>query len=347
MKPRSRRRGGEEPPRQVTSIGVAEAAQVSQSTVSLVLSGKAAGRVSAKTQALVQETARRLGYQPNVSAQTLRTGAARTLALAVPNVQQPFFGQLLVAAELRAREHDYAVLLVDTTTDLNWAARLVGLMRSRLVAGCIVYASDDRSEPALMPVKGSMLFIEANDPKRSGVDLDIGGAMTLVVEHLAALGHKRIGYFAAEYPKSTFGRRFEGFLAALTRLKLSFEPNWRISSTFELEGATLRAKTFLQNTNTTALFCDDDLLAGAVYRAARQIGITIPAQLSVVGFNDVEIARLLSPELTTVSIPVDTIGQTAVDRLLLKLQGKSEDRGRPFIADLQLRVRASTAAPKC
>ena len=116
----------------VTSIAVAEAARVSQSTVSLVLSGKAAGRVSTATKTLVEETARRLGYQPNVSAQALRTGAAKTLALAVPNVQQPFFGQIFVAAELKAREHDYAVILIDTTTDLLWAERLVGMIRSRL-----------------------------------------------------------------------------------------------------------------------------------------------------------------------------------------------------------------------
>src|ERR1700722_6074909 len=88
----------------VTSVSVAEAAKVSQSTVSLVLSGKAEGRVSAATKALVEETARRLGYQPNVSARALRTGAAKTLALAVPNVQQPFFGQIFVAAEIKARE---------------------------------------------------------------------------------------------------------------------------------------------------------------------------------------------------------------------------------------------------
>jgi LacI family transcriptional regulator/LacI family repressor for deo operon, udp, cdd, tsx, nupC, and nupG len=330
----------------VTSIAVAEVARVSQSTVSLVLSGKAAGRVSTATKTLVEETARRLGYQPNVSAQALRTGAAKTLALAVPNVQQPFFGQIFVAAELKAREHDYAVILIDTTTDLLWAERLVGMIRSRLVSGCIVYANDARSDPTLTSVIGSVLFVEAEDPNKSGVDLNVSGAMRAVVEHLAGLGHQRIGYFAAEYPKAAYKRRFESFLSELNRMGLPHRAQWRTSATFELEAATRRAKEFLKNAPFTALFCDDDLLAGAAYRAARQLGIAIPAQLSIVGFNDIEIARLLDPELTTVAIPADVIGRTAVERLLLQLQRPVKPAGPAFVAELELRVRGSTAPPE-
>jgi LacI family transcriptional regulator/LacI family repressor for deo operon, udp, cdd, tsx, nupC, and nupG len=113
-----------------------------------------------------------------------------------------------------------------------------------------------------------------------------------------------------------------------------------------LEAATRRAKEFLKNAPFTALFCDDDLLAGAAYRAARQLGIAIPAQLSIVGFNDIEIARLLDPELTTVAIPADVIGRTAVERLLLQLQRPVKPAGPAFVAELELRVRGSTAPPE-
>jgi DNA-binding LacI/PurR family transcriptional regulator len=343
MDSKSRKAARQKQARPITSITVAEAARVSQSTVSLVLSGKAAGRVSPATKALVETTARRLGYQPNVSAQTLRTGAAKTFALAVPNVQQPFFGQIFVAAELTAREHDYTVILIDTTTDPRWAERLVGMMRSRSVAGCIVYASDSQSDPTLEGVKDSILFIEAEDPGRSGVDLDVSGGMRAVVEHLAGLGHKRIGYFAAEYSKATYERRFESFLAELERMRLPYHRKWRTSATFDLETATRRAKALFTNLDFTALFCDDDLLAGAAYRAARQLGIAIPAHLSVVGFNDVELARFLDPELTTVAIPADAIGRAAVERLLMHLRGRPSKS--PFVVQLELRVRGSTAAP--
>jgi DNA-binding LacI/PurR family transcriptional regulator len=329
----------------VTSAVVAKAAHVSQSTVSLVLSGKAAGRVSVSTQARVEKTARRLGYQPNVSAQVLRTGAVRMLALAVPNVQQPYFGQVLVAAELMAREHDYTVILIDTTTDHSWAERLVGMIRSRSVAGCIVYSSDDQSDPILSSVKDSVLFIEAEDPRKSGLDLDVEGGMHAVVDHLAGLGHKRIGYFAAEYPKATFRRRFESFLRELKQLGLPFLASWRTSAIFELEMATLRARSLFEDVDITALFCDDDLLAGAAYRAARGLGIAIPVQLSIVGFNDIEAARMLTPELTTVAIPAELVGRSAVELLLQQLQDATKAKRNPFIADLELRVRGSTAPP--
>ena len=95
---------GDAKARGVTSVSVAAAAGVSQSTVSLVMSGKSEGRVSPEVRTLVEETARRLGYQPNASAQMLRTGVLKVVALAVPNVRQPFFGEVLVAAELAARE---------------------------------------------------------------------------------------------------------------------------------------------------------------------------------------------------------------------------------------------------
>jgi len=329
----------------VTSVDVAKAAGVSQSTVSLVLSGKAAGRVSPSTQALVEKTARRLGYQPNISAQVLRTGAAKVLALAVPNVQQPYFGQVLVAAELTAREHNYAVILIDTTTDRFWATRLVGMISSRLVAGCIVYASDDQSDPILSSIKNSVVFIEAEDPKTSEIDLNNSGGMHAVVDHLAGLGHRRIGYFAAEYQKATFRRRFESFLHATKRAGLSFLASWRISSTFELDVATVRARRLIEDINVTAIFCDDDLLAGAAYRAARGLGVLIPTQLSIVGFNDIEAARLLTPELTTVAIPAELIGRSAVELLLEKLVGPRKAKRSTMIADLELRVRESTAPP--
>lgn len=326
----------------VTSFAVADAAGVSQSTVSLVMSGKAKGRVSEATRLHVQETARRLGYAPNASAQMLRTGVLKVIALAVPNVRQPFFGQVLLAAELAARERDYSVLLVDTSDDTLWVDRLVGMIRGRLVAGCIVYASDDDVERKLRALGDSILLVEAENPRRSGIDLNIPGAMNAVVEHLAGLGHTRIGYLAARYPKATFRRRYEAFETEMAARGLVIDPSWRAEATFDLDTATEVATALLRRREITALFCDDDLLAAAVYRAARTLGLSIPDDLSVVGFNDIELARVINPELTTVAIPADDIARASVERLLDQLDGKLKPLSRPTIFPLSLRVRAST-----
>lgn len=324
----------------VTSTMVARAANVSQSTVSLVLSGKSAGRVSAATRTLVEETARQLGYRPNVSAQTLRTGIVKTLAFAVPDLQQPFFGQVLYAAELFACRHGYNIILIDTLADADWAGRLLQMFNSHTIAGCIVYASDKETERRLAPMQNNVVYIEADDEALSGIDLNTAGVMKAVAEHLAALGHRRIGYLAARYPRALFQRRFDSFVQQLALVGIAFTPQRRQFSRFGVEEATACALQLLEN-DVTAVVCDDDLLAGALYRAARKMGKSIPGDLSVIGFNDVEIARLLSPELTTIAIPAEEIGQRSVELLLAQL-GPSHVRAKPAILDLHLRLRGST-----
>ncbi len=328
----------------VTSRDVAREANVSQSTVSLVLNGKAEGRVSEATRELIQETAVRLGYQPNVSAQMLRTGVGKTLAFAVPDIQQPFFGQVVVAAEVAAREKGYSVLLVDTTADPQWSDRLVGMIRSRMISGCIIYTPDAEAEAKFADVSDRVVMVESETPGLSGVDLTIDAAMKSVVGHLAELEHRKIGHFAALYPKLTFRNRRSAFLAEIERIGLATDPSWHASSTFELEAATQVAKRLIA-AGVTAIACDDDLLAGAAYRAARQLGLSIPDDLSVVGFNDTELARLLHPELTTVNIPANSLGREAIRRLLGKLHDRTAS-AKPAMVKLRLILRQSTARPR-
>ncbi|WP_370677833.1 LacI family DNA-binding transcriptional regulator [Pleomorphomonas sp. PLEO] len=328
----------------VTSLDVARETNVSQSTVSLVLNGKAEGRVSPATRELVREAAARLGYRPNVSAQTLRTGVGKTLAFAVPDIKQPFFGEVLVAAEIAAREQGYSVLLVDTMTDPLWSERLVGMIRGRMIAGCITYSPDAEAEARFVDVSDRVVMVESDTPALSGVDLSIDAAMKSVVGHLTDLGHRKIGHFAAEYPKLTFRNRRVSFLAELERVGIKTNPQWHVASTFDIDAATEAAKRLIE-TGVTAIACDDDLLAGAAYRAARQLGLSIPNELSVVGFNDIEFARLLAPELTTVNIPADTLGREATQRLLNKLAGKAAPSKRTVVK-LRLIVRQSTVRPR-
>jgi DNA-binding LacI/PurR family transcriptional regulator len=331
-------------PSTITSVDVAKAAGVSQSTVSLVMSGKWAGRVSPGTKTLVEQTADRLGYRPNVLAQVLRTGNGQMLALAVPNVTHPFFGAVLAAADLAAREHGYAVTLIDTTSDPLWAERMLEMLGSRLLAGCIVYAGDDEPSSLLASRTDRVLLVEAEDGGQGLLDIDIGRGVRAVVEHLTGLGHRRIGYFAADYPKATYRRRFTSFVDELAAAGLPFEPHWRTASTFDVETATRRGRALLERADVTAVFCDDDLLAAALYRACTQIGRTIPDALSVVGFDDIELARLLNPELTTVAIPAEELGRSAVELLLGKLHPGGGELARPLVTKLELKIRGSTAA---
>ncbi|PJR61333.1 LacI family transcriptional regulator [Klebsiella sp. K-Nf6] len=328
---------------QVTSKQVAREANVSQSTVSLVLSGKAEGRVSLKTRQLVEETARRMGYRPNLSARTLRTGVSMTIALAVPDVKQPFFGEVLYAAEKLAASKGYSVILVDTSADPLWAERIVQMIESMTIAGCIVYACDRGSDKILARTGNKIIHIESEDASLCHIDLNASSGIEQVLQHLTTLGHEKIGYFAAQYNKSLFRYRFKAFADRVAHHNLPADERWYVGSTFDLDFATEKALRLVKM-DVTAIFCDDDLLAGAVYRACRQAGLRIPEDMSVVGFNDIEMARMLYPELTTVAIPAAGIGTMALDMFFEHVLNGS-GHPEPRLLELELVVRNSTCSP--
>ncbi len=342
--PSQNSRSKDQPRRPVTSIDVARAAGVSQTTVSLVVSGKAAGRISEETQLLVRRTAAELGYVPNTSAQVLRGGSPGVVALAVPNVRHEYFGQVLLAAELTARERAMAVMLIDTSSDPHWVERLITMNRAQLLGGAIIYAEEAQTIERLSQAIDHLVFVECGvGPRLPAIDLDIAGGMRQVVEHLYNLGHRRIGHAQADIQRETFQLRASYLQASLSARGIRFDPSWQYRSSFDYADATPAAIEFLRTTNITAVFCDDDLIAANLYRACRHLSIQVPDDLSIVGFNDVDITRYLRPELTSVAIPAPEVGQLAVSTLLALLQGV--DR-RAWVLPLRLVVRQSTAEPR-
>ncbi|MCU1685852.1 MAG: transcriptional repressor [Amycolatopsis sp.] len=328
-------------PKAVTSVDVADAAGVSQSTVSLVISGKTSGRVSAKTQRLVIDTAARLGYRPNVSAQVLRGGRPHVIALAVPNVRHEYFGRVLVAAEQAARAEDMAVVLVDTAAGPEWADRAIAMIKTRLLAGVIVYAEDTEITAGLADATDNLVVVECpTTPIRPSLEIDIGDGMRQVVEHLYGLGHRDIGHARADLDRETFRVRESRLIDELAAHGIDFQPSWQFASSFDLHESTAAAVDFLRDTSVTAVFCDDDLLAASLYRACRILGRDIPGDLSIVGFNDIDLASYLTPELTSVSIPAAELGAAAVRALVGRINGEP---GRSSTLPLTLIVRGSTA----
>lgn len=311
---------------------MARAAGVSQTTVSLVFSGRAAGRVSDRTRELVEQTAARLGYAPNTSARVLRGGHPQVISLAVPDVRNEYFSAVLVGGEQAARERGMAVLLMDTSAEDDWVERMIDMAKSGLFAGAIVYAQPPEVTARLAADVDNIVFVECPDPHgKPAVELDVVGAMRQVVEHLHGLGHRRIGHARADIPRETFRLRARQLAA-----------DQYYESGFEVDEATTRASEFLTSADVTAIFCDDDLLAGAVYRACARLGRRIPDDLSVVGFNDVALTRYLAPELTSVAIPGEIVGRRAVRALIGALNGVAV---RSSVVPLALKVRASTARP--
>jgi DNA-binding LacI/PurR family transcriptional regulator len=324
----------------VTSVDVARRAGVSQSTVSLVFSGKGRGRVSAATQEKVRGVARELGYRPNVAAQALRLGTSRAVALLVPDVTNPFFARVLRGAQRAAQEAGYTVALVDTGNDRRWEEQSFEALRAGPVDGYLLFE--------VMPPEGlandeHVVLIESRAPRRSSVRFDSVGGAAAAFEHLLELGHRRIGHLAADFDAPTFHLREDARRRVLSGAGLDPDTLPRAVTAITIDDARDAAGPLLDE-QPTAIFCDDDIVAAGLYLAARGRGLRIPRDLSVIGFDDMDFARVLDPALTTVALDAELLGATAFKLLEERMAGGRPRR--PVVLPAELVVRGSTAAPR-
>ena len=324
----------------VTSVDVARAAGVSQSTVSLVLSGKSAGRISAKTEEAVRRAAEELGYRPNVAARALRTGAARSVGLVVPDVTHPFFGLTMRGAQEAAWSAGYAVALVDVPLDRPLEAPLEAL-RAGPADGFIYFSVEP---PEQRPGGERIVVIEAEPEGVPWVALDTAGGTDAALAHLIELGHRRIGQLGSRVQYPTFQIRKARWRAALESVGVEPEASLWAGAGFDFDDAARAAGELLDAAEPpTAIITDDDILAGGVYLAARSRGVRIPEDVSVVGFDDLPFARVLSPGLTTVGADARQLGAVAFEALAALIAG--EDVGGRTLP-VELVVRDSTAPPR-
>ena len=315
---------------------MARRAGVSQSTVSLVLSGKSAGRISARTEAVVRAAAEELGYRPNVAARALRTGTARTVGLVVTDVTHPFFGPVLRGAQIAAWRAGYAVALVDVANDPDRELESFEALRAGPVDGFLFF-TDDPPETS-----EHMVALEVSPPGMASVRFDTERGTELALRHLLELGHTRIGHLGSELEAETFRLRRQAVERVLGEAGLQPGPYAR--APFRFDEAVGPALELLDAPDRpTAVVCDDDLLAGGLYLAARERGIRIPDELSVVGFDDLPFAKVFTPPLTTIRIDPEALGSEAFELLAVLLAGEPAPPGR--ILPVEFVHRHSTALP--
>lgn len=330
----------------VTSIDVARRAGVSQSTVSLVLSGKASGRVAAATADLVRAAADELGYQPNAAARTLKSGASRTIGLVVPDITNPVFGHVLRGAQSAATAAGYTVVLVDADGDGTRGEASVQALRQTFVDGLLVFAIAP-PEAALAPGGPPVVLMDMPDGDLPTVTLDLKGGVHAAMEHLLGLGHERIAHLRADIAEPTFVARAAAWARALHGAGLDAGEDLVARCAFTHTAARAAGNELLaRDPRPTAVLCDDDLLAAGLLLAARDHGLTVPDDLSVVGFDDMPLAELLTPPLTTVRFDAQALGGRAVDVVLAHIRGDGDAPRRAWI-ETSLVVRESTGpAPR-
>jgi LacI family transcriptional regulator len=308
--------------KRATSRDVAALAGVSQSTVSLVLTGHPRARIAAKTRERVLAAARDLGYRPNLLARGLVKRRSFAIGVVAPSLDNPFFSGIVSGADRVASESGYGVLLCDAR-EVTAKVHLQRL-RDRQVDGVLVAPSvaEDPDARALLD-EMNVVVLDAPEGALPGVPSDAESAGTQAAQHLLGLGHRRLAFLGPASPAHTFRARERGFVRALREagLTLPSEALRRVPATVR-GGEEGMAGLLSGGFPPSAVFCANDLVAVGALKACAVSGLQVPDEISIVGCDDIELARYVSPELSTVRIPVREIGARAARLLLRAIEGE-------------------------
>jgi LacI family transcriptional regulator len=301
---------------------VAARAGVSVTTVSHVLNEVPGKRVSEGTRERVRVAADELGYAPNGLARSFRLQRSQTLALISDEIATtPYAGRIILGANEAASKEGWLVVVVNTNFDRDLEAREIDALRQRRVDGFLyatMYHQDVELPPGLTDVPTVLLDAATTDRSVSSVVPDeVAGGRT-ATEALLAHGHRRIGFLnnADDIPASR--GRLQGFLAALEDAGVPAREDWIRAGSSDTRGGLDAARPVLApEDRPTALFCFNDRMAMGAYHAAAELGLRIPEDLSIVGFDNQDlITEGLRPRLTTVALPHYEMGAWAVERLI-------------------------------
>jgi LacI family transcriptional regulator len=332
----------------VTIRAVADAAGVSVSTVSNVISGRHQ-QMSPETLARVRAAMTELNYQPNPMARSLVTRRTATIGLVMSDVRNPLYPPVTVGAEAACRDAGYGLLLA-TAADPESEFRAVELMYAKRVDALVVFSvayvdPDNHRLEALarngFPIVPINRWL-ADDSPLSAVWFDHEGGAYQATRHLIELGHRRIVHVSGPAERLTAIYRRAGFERAMGEAGLSVDPDAIVEGDFTFATGERLAPTLLER-DPTAIFAGGDALAMGILRGLTRLGRRVPEDISLIAFGNPDFVRYTTPAVTTIDLPVSEAGRTAIELALRRLQNPEEREVRTL--NTQLLVRESTAPP--
>lgn len=309
-----------EPWQRPTSADVAKLAGVSPTTVSLVLSGKGV-RISDATKARVYEAVKQLGYRPNRTAQGLRRGRSSTIGLITDQIAaQPFSGPIVSGAHDVAWQRGQMMIMVNATLNALRIEAAVDSLLDRQV-DAILFAAIGTREIRLPKqvhrVPTVMLNAFSRDHDLPAVVPDESGGARAIADHVLALGHRRVAVLAGSRSAWATAVRVEAIRKAMRAAGVRLDPSLVLYGNYRFDsGYALANKVVRRSPRPTALICGNDQMAAGAYLALARIGLRVPEDVTVVGYDDEQLAGLLDPPLTTVQLPFYELGRDGASRLL-------------------------------
>lgn len=325
---------------------VAAHAGVSKSTVSLVLRGSSL--VADATRARVRDSMAEIGYVYNRGAATLRSTGTQVVALVIPQIDNPFFGELTAGADDALDRAGFVSFLANTSENPERQERFLNRMREHNVDGVIICAANGTPPTLIRRLKGwgipcvqAMRHVYAKGSDYVAPDFRAGAMMA--IDHLVALGHTRIAFVGGAFPVSVTKERHTGFRLALRHHGLVDDLIYPCLSNFR-GGATAAGEVLAEANPATAAICFNDIVAMGVSVALCDKGLRAGKDFAVVGWDDIADAALWSPPLTTIATNPRRIGEEVVNLLIRRI---SEPTGKPekVILPPRLIVRDSCGGP--
>ncbi|ARM74510.1 putative LacI family transcriptional regulator [Listeria monocytogenes] len=303
---------------------IAKEAGVSIATISLIINGKAE-LFSPKTVKKVNEAIEKLNYQPNYFAKNLNSVKSNTIGLIVPDVSNPFFSKLANSIENALNESGYLLFLCNSAYDLNREQKYINEMLYRSIEGIIFASAENLNEATIEQLgKSNVPYILMDRPSRvvnNGVFVDDYTGGVIATEHLISNGHTKIACLSGAEKFVNISERGRGYIETMKKHQLT--PIYSENGTLTVESG-YKEGLKLCGEDISAIFVCNDLMAIGVYEAINELGKVIPADISVLGFDDITTAQYLTPKLTTIHQPIEELGKVAVENLVWRIQNKNE-----------------------
>lgn len=326
---------------------VAKRAKVSTATVSRTINRVPS--VDPQLAKRVWKVIDELGYYPNTQARALVSGRSRIIGLVVSEITNPFFPEIVQVFEDIAVEHGYEILLVSTVHDPKRMDLSVRRMLERRVDGVAVmtFGMEDMllQDPKFRDVPLVFIDVGPNLPRVSNIRIDYLHGIRQAVQHVAALRHERIAFISGPPSLKSAQERITAFKQAMGEIGLNIAPGMILEGDHTIEGG-MRATEVLLNmaTRPTAVLCSNDMTALGVMHTCYERKIEIPKSLSLVGYDDIRLARFMLPPLTTVQMSQAELARIAFQALLTEMQReKPLTHGTTYALQTNLVLRDSTA----
>jgi LacI family transcriptional regulator len=322
---------------------VARRANVSIATVSRVLN-PGNHKVSAETAEKVRQAVKELDYRPNALARALQMKKTMTIGVIIPDISNHYYAEIVRGIQSVADREGYNIILQNTDRNQDQIVKSIYLLREKIVDGIIFSGGTINGyEPlsALKELRDRVVVIGRHDVDFPAIMVDNIAGATIAVEHLIDAGHKRIGVISWSEDSTTAKDRLSGYKNALAQNSCHFEPSLIRQGQLTPASGCHEAKVLLsQDKRPTAIFAGNDLMAFGVIYAAVEMGLRVPEDLAVIGFDNIPLSSFFVPPLSTIEVPMFTLGSDSMETLVKLIAG--EQTSRIKLHKTRLIIRKST-----